>query len=170
MSELLHSLGIEWPILIAQLVNFAILLFILERFVYRPIIKLLDKRREDIATSAKRDEEIRAKLGEMDIARERVLTEARAQSQKILDEAKEDAERLRGKMILAAQEEIARNKADAERRLEASRVRLLAEVKGEIGTLIVDTIEKTLGDVLDERTQGKMVEQALAAIREGQKK
>src|SRR3989344_237183 len=102
MSELLHSLGIEWPILIAQLVNFAILLFILERFVYRPIIKLLDKRREDIATSAKRDEEIRAKLGEMDIARERVLTEARAQSQKILDEAKEDAERLRGEMILAA--------------------------------------------------------------------
>jgi len=56
--------------------------------------------------------------------------------------------------------------ADAAKKLQDERVNLVTEVKSEIGTLIVDTIEKTLGDVLDERSQGKMVEQALAILRE----
>ncbi|TSC55412.1 MAG: F-type H+-transporting ATPase subunit b, partial [Parcubacteria group bacterium Greene0416_79] len=48
MPELLHALGINWGVFIAQIVNFTILLLVLAKFVYRPVMKLLDGRREKI--------------------------------------------------------------------------------------------------------------------------
>jgi len=170
MTELVKSLGIEWPILIAQVVNFAILLAILAKFVYKPVIKLLDERREGVAKTLEREEKAATKLAAADADREKILAQARLESQKIIDEAKRDGGEVKKKLLASTKEEIAKQKADADKRLKDERTRLVMEVKGEIGTLIVDTIEKTLGDVLDARTQGKMVEQALAAIREGQKK
>jgi F-type H+-transporting ATPase subunit b len=167
MSELLHSLGIEWPILIAQIANFAILLFILQRFVYKPVMRLLDERKEGAREALEREEKAAGKLAAADAEKEKILANARAESQKIIDEAKKDGETVKGKLVAAAKEEIAKMKSDSDKQLKDERARLVSEVKGEIGTLIVDTIEKSLSDVLDARTQGKMVEQALAVLREG---
>src|SRR3989338_5339878 len=168
MSELLHSLGIEWHILIAQVVNFAILLAILAKFVYKPVMRLLDERREGIAKALEREEKAAAKLASADTEKEKILAQARVESQALLDETKRDGEEVKKKLLASTKEEIAKQKADADKRLKDERTRLVMEVKGEIGTLIVDTIEKTLGDVLDARTQGKMVEQALSILREEQ--
>ncbi|OGW93873.1 MAG: ATP synthase F0 subunit B [Omnitrophica bacterium RIFCSPLOWO2_01_FULL_45_24] len=168
--ELLAKLGIEWPILLAQVVNFAILLTILAKFVYKPVMRMLDERREGIAKALEREEKTAAKLASADTEKEKILTQARMESQALLDATKRDGEALKQRIIASAKEEIAKLKTEADRKLKDERTRLITEVKGEIGGLIVDTIEKTLGDILDARTQGKMVEQALAAIREGQKK
>jgi len=54
MAELFHALGIEWPILIAQVVNFAILLVVLWKFVYTPVMRLLDARREGVLKAIER--------------------------------------------------------------------------------------------------------------------
>ena len=166
MAELLAKLGIEWPILLAQIVNFAILLAVLGKFVYKPVMRMLDERKEGVAKALEREEKASAKLASADAEREKILAQTRTDSQKLIDEAKQDGEDMKRKLLASAKEEIAKMKADADKRLKDERVRLVSDVKGEIGTLIVDTIEKTLGDVLDARAQGKMVEQALAVIRE----
>lgn len=168
--ELLAKLGIEWPILITQAVNFAVLLFILERFVYKPVMKMLDDRREGVRLALEREVKSSAKLASAGTEREKLLAEARVESQKIIDEAKKDGESVKVKLVAGAKEEIAKLKADADRKLKDERTRLVAEVKGEIGGLIVDTIEKAFSDVLDAKAQGKMVEQALAAIMETESK
>jgi F-type H+-transporting ATPase subunit b len=170
MQELLYSLGINWSVMVAQIVNFAILLAILGKFVYKPVLKMLDERKEGVAKALEREEKAAAKLAAADAEKEHILAQARAESQQLIDEAKKDGEGLKTKFVAAAKEEIAKLKADSDKRLKDERARLVTEVKGEIGGLIVDTIERTLGDVLDARTQGRMVEQALSAIREGQKK
>lgn len=166
MSELLHSLGIEWPILVAQIINFAILLAILGKFVYKPVMRILDGRREGVKKALEREEHSAQKLASADTDREKILAQARSESQKLLEIAKQDGEEMKKKLLALAKEEISRMQTEANMKQRNERARLLLEVKGEIGTLIVSTIEKTLGDVLDARTQGKMVEQALAAIRE----
>ena len=170
MSELIHSLGIDWHILVAQIVNFAILFVVLLKFVYKPVIKMLDDRREGVLTALKNEEKATAKLAMADTDREKILAEARLESTAIIEASKRDAEDMKKKVLATAKEEVAKMQADGEKRLREERVRLLTEVKGEVGSLIVSTIEQTLGDVLDARTQGKMVEQALSAIREGTKK
>lgn len=169
MAELIHSLGIEWPILIAQIVNFAILLVVLSKFVYKPVMRALDDRREGVKKALEREETAAAKLALAEADREKILEQARNESQKIIDGAKQDGSKLQEKLIAAAKEEIERMKNEATKKLGNERSQLVAEVRGEIGALIVGTIEKTLGDVLDARAQGRMVEQAIAAIREGQK-
>ena len=166
MQELLHSLGIDWRLLIAQGVNFAILLAVLGRFVYRPIMKMLDDRREGVRRAIEREEIAAAKLAAAEAEKEAMLADAGVRSQKIIDEARQSGEEVKRKMFGEAKEEIKKMQADAAKKLQDERVNLVTEVKSEIGTLIVDTIEKTLGDVLDERSQGKMVEQALAILRE----
>jgi len=166
MQELLHSLGIEWPILIAQVINFAILVAILGKFVYKPVMRMLDDRREGVRKALEREEKAAANLALAETDRDKILAQARAESTKLIEEVKKDAEETKKKLIVSAKEEIGKMHAEAEKKLRDERVRLVSEVKGEVGTLVVDTIEKTFGDVLDARAQGKMVEQALAAIRE----
>lgn len=166
MEELVKSLGIEWHILIAQMVNFAILLAVLGKFVYKPIMKLLDERREGVRKALEREERAAAKLAASEADKDKLLAQARADSQAIIDEAKRDGEELKKKLVAEAQENIKKMQLEAEQKLQSDKRRLVSEVKGEVGALIVDTIERTLGDVLDSRAQGKMVEQALAAIRE----
>jgi F-type H+-transporting ATPase subunit b len=167
MQELLHSLGIEWPILIAQLVNFAILLCVLHRFVYKPVIKAIDERRESARVTVEKEEYVAKLLMSAGEEREKVLGEARRESQALLETARQSGEQLKRKMVVEAKAETARMESEADRKNEEEKIRMISEVKAELGGLVVSAIEHSLGDVLDERIQGRMVEQALAAIREG---
>ena len=166
MQELIHALGIEWKIIIAQIINFTILLFILAKFVYNPVMRLLDERREGVKKTLENEEKAAAKLASAETDKDAILKEARAESSRIIETARVDAEEQKRRMVAATNVEVVKMHAEGQKKLKEEKSRLLVEVKGEIGTLIVATIEKTLGDVLDARTQGKMVEQALAAIRE----
>ena len=167
--ELIHALGIDGRLILAQVVNFAILLFVLGKFVYKPVIAMLDERREGIKRALDREEMAASKLASAETDKEAILKEARAESMRIIEAAREDGEELKKKLTATAKEEITKLQAENAKKLREERARLISEVKGEIGTLVVATIEQTLGDVLDARTQGKMVEQALAAIREDAK-
>lgn len=166
MTELVQSLGINWPVMVAQIVNFAILLFILERFVYRPVMRMLDERREGIAESAKREKQIAEKLSQMEVEREKLLAEARVESQRIIDQAKQGGEAVQKKLFAEAHAETVRLRLEAEKGLAGEKAKLVADVRKEVGSVVVEAIERSFSDVLDARAQGRMVEQALAVLRE----
>lgn len=170
MAELLHSLGIEWHILIAQIINFAILLAVLTKFVYKPVMKMLDERRDGTLAALENEEKASAKLASAETDKETILNEARAESARIIEASRKSGEEVKKKLTIEAKSEIEKLQVSAEKKLRDEKTRLSNEVKAEVGTLVVETIEQTLGDVLDTRTQGKMVEQALSAIRDGSKK
>ena len=142
-------------ILIAQIINFAILLAVLLKFVYKPVMKMLDERKEGVAQALEREEKAAEKLASADTEREKILAEARVTTSAMLEEAKRDGEEVKKKLLASAKEEIAKMRDEAQKKLREEKTRLLTEVKGEVGSLIVSTIEQTLGDVLDARTQGK---------------
>lgn len=168
MQEFVQSLGINWAVMLAQVVNFTILLLVLGKFVYQPVMKLLDDRRRAVEEAARRQKEIADEFTRIDTERDKIVAEGRAASADIIKEAERAAEELRKKLLLAAQEEAARLTLDAEKRMEQERARLLSDVKKELGSLVVGAIERGFGDALDGRSQGKMVEQALAVLRESE--
>lgn len=155
--------------MVAQIVNFAILFFILGRFVYKPVMRLLDERQEKIARTEAEKRAAGERLAAIESEREKMLAEARAESVRIIEAGKQSGEEVRKKILVAGQEEAARIKADGEKRIAGERSKLISDVRREVGTLVVDAIDKAFGDVLDERSQGRMVEQALAILREAQK-
>ena len=137
MEQTLHDLGIYWPKLIAQTVNFGIVLFVLWKFAYKPVLNMLAQRREKIAESMANAEKIKAELAAAEASRREILEKANADANKFIEEARAAAGRVREqetqKAIAAAEQIIAKAREAA----AADHARMLAELKREVGRLVV---------------------------------
>jgi F-type H+-transporting ATPase subunit b len=163
---MLETLGIQWPKLIAQLVNFSIVLFVLWRFAYRPVFNLLEARRQKIADGIANAEKIKLELAKTEAERKRILEQAGDTANLMIEQAREAANRVREvetqKAIAAAEQILARAR-------EASvqdHAKMLAELKREVGRLVVQTTATVTGKVLtadDQRRLAVEAEKQLAA-------
>jgi len=100
MGDLINQFGIEWKILVAQMVNFFILLVVLRKFAYGPILNILRERKKKIEEGLLAAEESQKKLGEAEKEKEGILTEARKESLGIIQKS-EHAAKEKGDQILA---------------------------------------------------------------------
>src|SRR5882724_11377843 len=91
MIELIEKFGIDWRILLAQVVNFIVVLIVLGKFVYKPVMKMLNKRREDIEHGIKSAKEAEEKLRDADNMRLRTEKEAKEQAFQVISKAEADA-------------------------------------------------------------------------------
>jgi len=155
----MDSLGIQWPKLIAQLVNFSIVLFVLWRFAYKPVFNLLEARRQKIADGIANAEKIKAELAATEAERKRVLAEAGDQAAKLIEEARAAAARVSEvetqKAIAAAEQIIAKAREAAAQ----DHARMLAELKREVGRLVVQTTATVTGKVLNTEDQKRLAEE-----------
>ena len=85
--ELFQSFGIEWKLIIAQIINFGVLVFILWKLVYRPLLKVLDERTKQAKDAEEKSNSVDSKLEEIKKLEEQTLAEARNAGQKLLKDA-----------------------------------------------------------------------------------
>ena len=154
-------MGIDWKLLIAQAINFAILLFLLQRFAYKPIIGMLEKRRENIRKSEKYADEMEAHMKKMDEAKEEVLSQARAESTTLMKRAEENAVKNAEKIVADAKAEALRASAAEQKKLAQERDKLREDLRREVGETVAMAIEKSVGDVMDKGTKEKLLSQAM---------
>jgi F-type H+-transporting ATPase subunit b len=163
---MLETLGIQWPKLIAQFVNFAIVLFVLWRFAYKPVFKLLEARRQKIADAIANAEKIKAELTATENERKRILAEAGDQAAKLIEDARAAAARVsetETQKAIAAAEQIM---AKAREAAAQDHAKMLADLKREVGRLVVQTTATVTGKVLtaeDQRRLAVEAEKQLAA-------
>jgi F-type H+-transporting ATPase subunit b len=159
-----ETLGIQWPKLIAQFVNFAIVLFVLWRFAYKPVFKLLESRRQKIADSVANADRIKVQLAETESEGKRVLAEAGDQAAKLIEDARAAAARVSEaetqKAIAAAEQIIAKAREAAAQ----DHARMLAELKREVGRLVVQTTATVTGKVLTAEDQKRLAAEAQKQI------
>ena len=136
--------GVTWPTLIAQMVNFLLVTFVLYKFAIKPILATYDERQKKIADGLQYAEEMKAQL--LDAEKERVekIKEAVAEAQKILSEARDQSKAMLEQKIqeASAQAESLIRKAGEATELE--RQKMLAEVKSEVARLVVETTARVL--------------------------
>ncbi|KKT74532.1 MAG: ATP synthase subunit b [Parcubacteria group bacterium GW2011_GWB1_44_7] len=166
MSELIKNLGIEWHILIAQLVNFAILFFVLKKFVYKPVITALKERRATLEGNERQTKDLAEKLQEIERQKDTILSQARKDSELILERAKISAKETSLKRYEEAREESARIISDGQKKLTAEKEKMIAEAKSEIGSLVVLSLQKILGAGVDPKIHETLAEEALKIMRE----
>jgi F-type H+-transporting ATPase subunit b len=164
MGETLQTLGIQWPKLIAQTINFAIVLFVLWKWAYQPVLRMLELRRQKIAESMAQAERIRAELEATERQRTQILAQAQDQAQKLIEEARQAAARLQAqeaqKAVAAAEQILAKAREAA----ELDRARMLAELKREIGRLVVQTTMAVTGKVLTPEDQRRILDEATRQV------
>ena len=159
MSRRLHSLGIEWAKLIAQFINFSIVLFVLWRFAYKPVFAMLEARRQKIAESMADAEKIKARLVQTEADQQKILAEAGDKANELIEEARAAAARVREqetqKAIAAAEQIIAK----AREATAQDHARMLAELKREVGRLVVQTTATVTGKILTPEDQRRLAEE-----------
>lgn len=158
-------MGIDWKVLIAQVINFAILLFLLQKFAYRPILKVLNERREKIEDAIERSKTVDQKMAKIEALKQEVLSDARAQSQAIIKEAQEVAQRAGEEIIAQTHKKTAHIIRDSEKKIELERQKIFQDMQRDIAALVVVTVEKTVGDVLDKKSKTALVRQAVEIIK-----
>lgn len=162
--EMLAKLGIDWKLLIAQLVNFAILLAILYKFVYKPLLAFLEKREAMIAKSVEDAQAIERRLKETEKASAEALVQARIEASKVLEEAEKVAEERRRQAIEKTKGDVAQIVEQTRAMLKGEKETMIQEAKAEIAHIVVLATERVLPDVAHEKVSDALAQKTLEKI------
>ena len=160
MGETLNTLGIQWPKLIAQVINFAIVMFVLWKWAYKPVLKMLELRREKVAESITNADKIKAELAATEARRLEILNQANDQANKLIQEAREAAARVQAQETQRAVAQAEQIVAKAREATAQDHARMLTELKREVGRLVVQTTAAVTGKVLTPEDQRRLIEDA----------
>lgn len=156
--EVLAKLGVDWKLLLAQAVNFAVLFWVLRRFAYRPMLDFLEKRAARIEQGLKDAEAAQAKLGEMELKEKNVLSEARTEAKVIIAAAEEGAKKRDAERAAETEAKVKRLLGEAEEKIREEKDKALASAKAEIGELVMLSVEKILREKIDATKDKELIE------------
>jgi F-type H+-transporting ATPase subunit b len=159
VGEIARTFGVDWTHFLAQVISFAIVCVLLYLFAYKRILAMLEERRQQITQGLANAEQIKAELARTEAERREVILEANGQATRLIEEAREAAARVRQeetqKAIATAEQIIAK----AREATAQDQARMLAELKREVGRLVVQTTAAVTGKVLTPEDQRRLAEE-----------
>lgn len=144
MNDILNALGIQWSALIAQAVNFGILILVLTRFVYKPVLGIIDNRRQAIADSMKQVKEVEKQKEQIERERVAIMRKADDEAGALLARAKTEAETLRVDIEKNAKAQAKQILAKGMEQLDTERAKLVRDVQTKLAHAIVKSAETIL--------------------------
>ncbi len=162
MDKAVEALGLNLPQLIAQIANFFVLLVILRLTLYKPILKMLDERKQKIAEGLNAAEIARAEAAAAQANIQDQLVIARKDGQEIVAGAQAIATRIQAEAREQSNRDrdVALERARSEIQLE--RDRAIAELRGEFADITVSAAEKVINQSLDRQSHQRIIDEALA--------
>ena len=163
----MDKLGVNLGFLIFQILNFAIVAILLYAWAYKPIVKMLEERKNKIAQG---HEDARVAAEARENAEEeanKILAEAQAEANKVVQDATARADKVGGEVKAAAEEEAAKMREEALAEAEVERDRMLADMRGQIASLAVAASQKLIGESLDEKRQHALIDEFFSGVKEG---
>jgi F-type H+-transporting ATPase subunit b len=162
--ELLDKLGIDWRLLIGQLINFFVLLFILWKLLYKPLVGMLEKRSKKIAKSLEDAEAITLRLREVEEEVKTQIAKARGEAQILLEEAKKGGETLKKEILAEAKEKSLQIVEDGKKQLLDEKESMVRIARVEIGGLILTALDQILGKGIPNELDSKLIEKAIKEV------
>ncbi len=164
--NLIAQFGINPVLLAAQAVNFLILLFILKKLLYKPILKVLKDRQEKIAKSLADAAQIEQRLLKIEEDREKALKKASDEGQKIIDQATltstEIIKQAHAKAALDTEDMV----RDSREQIRVEQEKMRNEIRAELGSLVVTSLQKVSGKVLTKKDQQNILSSSIKELRE----
>ena len=158
------TFGWDPRLFFSQVISFIIVALLLKRFAYKPILNVLQQRREQIAQAHLNAEKIKQQLAEAEQRHAEILAKGNAEAQKMIEEARTSASHLADRK---QQEAIAAAEQILAKAREASAIeheRTMTQLKRELGRLVVETTAKVTGKVLTPDDQRRLQEEAARTI------
>lgn len=160
LDQIGSSFGVTWPKFIAQLFLFLIAYFVLSRYAFGPIMKILEERRKRIEEGQLNAEKIKKQLAEAELRYQEVLRKANDDAQVLLEESRKNTEAFSQREMEKAVKESAAIVERARHEIASERNRMVDEVKREMVSLVIKTTAKVAGRVLTSEDQRRLSEEA----------
>jgi F-type H+-transporting ATPase subunit b len=159
IERIASPFGVDWPLLVAQIISFGIVCGVLYLLAYKPILRMLEARRQQIAGGLANAEKIKAELARIETERLGILSKADDEGKQLIADARAAAARVQAeetrKAIATAEQIVVRAHEAADR----DRATMLAELKHEVGRLVVQTTASVAGKVLTPEDHRRLAEE-----------
>ncbi|MEK9132245.1 MAG: F0F1 ATP synthase subunit B [Patescibacteria group bacterium] len=154
--ELLTKLGVDWKLLIAQVINFFILMVVLYKLVYKPVLDLLDKRAKTIEKGVADARESEKRLQEIEKTRQEGMIQTRKEIGRMLDQAKAEADQVKKDLVTAAQAQADDLMRRTKIQIEEEKTKMISDAKHEVGTFIIKATGKLLEREFSQADQSRL--------------
>lgn len=163
----MEKLGINLGYFLVQTFNFLILLVVLRVWVYKPIVGMLEKRRQNIAQGLE-DARIAAEArANAEKEAEKIIADANRQAGQIVAEAKDRAEVAARDVRTSAEAEAVKAREKALTEVEEERNRILGDLRGQIAGISIAAAQKLVGEALDEKRQHTLLAEFFSGVKSG---
>ena len=147
------------------IITFLILLGLLSKFAWKPLLHALEKRENEIAKSLKDAEKARKELDRLTSEGDEIIAKARSEAQAIVGEGKKAADQLKESTLSKAKETAAANLDDAKEQIKMEKEKAIAEIKGEVVGLSLSIAEKLVKKNLNEEDNKSLINESLKNIK-----
>jgi len=161
MDSLISIFHIDWKILIAQIINFGIIFFVLYRFAFKPLSKMMNDRTKLIEKSLTDAKDIEKKLTQTNSERDEVLSQAKKEALAIVEQASAMAETNRQKLVAKTKEEVAQIVSQEREKIVAEKENIKTELKREMADLVVLAVEKVMNEKMDSAKDKELITKAI---------
>jgi len=159
-----EALGIDFGSFLWYLVNFAILLALLQRFLYRPVLNAMHSRETRIRESIENAEQVKQQVARAQQDYEVRLNEARQEAARIVAQANERAQTSAQEIVAQARAEAERIQLEARQQAEQEREQLLRGLQAQLSNLVIQTASTVVGQELKGNGHDKLIQQSIADL------
>lgn len=163
--DILKNFGIQPTLLLAQIVNFAIILFLLKKFFYKPITKALDDRKKRIEESLKNADLIQKKLAKTQKESSEIIASAQKNAQDLINEAKSQSQTIIEQANQLARQNLEEALIKAKDQIEDHKQEIKKQLEKETITLVVEVVKKVLGRTLKDKEKQELTLGAVSEIK-----
>ncbi len=150
-----------WTIL-----TFLLLLFVLAKFAWKPLLKMLNDREELIRSSLEDAEKAKEKLERLNAEGEAIINQARSEAQSILSEGKAAAAKLKDETLDVAKEQAKQIASEAEKQINIEKDKAIAEIKSEVVNLSMSIAEKLINKNISPEDNKALIDESLSNVKE----
>lgn len=164
VTRIMDTFGVQGDLLVAQIINFCLVSYVLYRFAIKPVLKTVEERQKKISEGLQYAEEMKAQLASAEKERLSLLKKAQEDAQSLFAKTKQESELYLQEQKKMAEQKVEQMLDQAKDAIEIERRNMISEARTEVATLVVATTERLLKDVLTDEIRSKLNSQAVKAL------
>lgn len=162
--EVFAKLGIDWRLLVAQLINFAILFWVLRKFLYKPILDVLEKRKVAIEKGFEDAKSAEHALSRAEKDASALVQKAKQEASSIIEQAQKTAQQERAETLQKAKDEVHRIIYEAREKILAERQDMIEGVQKELVHVVTEAASVVMRGVSDKKMSAELAKKAIEEV------
>jgi len=161
IGQILGNLGFDWRVALANLANFLVIVWILKRFAFKPIEKIIKERKSKIEKGVQDAEKASSELQMAKQTSENTVMESRSQANKIIAEAQKQSEKIISESKITQEEQAKQIMSDTDKSIQQEKQKMMGDLKNELADLVIATTKKFLKEDMTKEKQEEIIKKLI---------